>query len=382
METAISPLERARALYDLISGEAQAGELAGRLTDRATQALLDSGLFSMLIARADGGAEAGRAEFFETVEAIAKADGSAGWCLAVCAAAAFVVSSAARPEAKQDVFGEGPVALWTTLLEGARSTEAPGGYRVSGRFGWGSASSFARWVVVNESFQDRYGKPWFRAFVVPKSDVDFDLESWRAMGLEATASVNYAIADKFVPTHRSFEYPLAQSGSSGAFSSLVSARLIQVGFTAFASGVAARALAEITGAAAKTRRLVAEETLAEDRLVQYGMGEHEGRWRAARAHYLSLLGAQDRHIAAHGGADPANALDVQQAAFTLTRAARDLTIFAFDSAGTKVVMRGDPIQRCLRDIFAGLKHATFTPSILARIGKARLGAVAPVARSR
>ena len=33
-------------------------------------------------------------------------------------------------------------------------------------------------------------------------------------------------------------------------------------------------------------------------MVQYGIGEHEGRLRAVRAHYLNLLGAQDRHIAA------------------------------------------------------------------------------------
>ena len=81
------------------------------------------------------GPEASRAEFFETVEAIAKADGSAGWCLSVCAATAFVVSKAARPEAKQEVFGDGPVALWTTLMARAQSTSVQGGYRVSGRFG-------------------------------------------------------------------------------------------------------------------------------------------------------------------------------------------------------------------------------------------------------
>ncbi len=192
------------------------------------------------------------------------------------------------------------------------------------------------------------------------------------MGLEATASVDYAISDKFVPTHRVFEYPLGQNETHGGFSTLASARLNQIGLTAFASGVGARALSEILGVAAKTRRLAGEESLAEDRLVQYGIGEHDGRLRAARAHYLTLLGAQDRHIAAHGGADAAIALGVQQAAFTLTRAARDMTIFAFDIVPAKVVMRTDPIQRCLRDIFAGLKHATFTPNLLARIGKARL----------
>jgi hypothetical protein len=94
MQVATTPLERAKAIYDLISGEARESELAGRLTDRAAQALLDANLF---FARSNGGLEVSRAEFFETVETIAKADGSAGWCLSVCATTAFVVRRPLAP---------------------------------------------------------------------------------------------------------------------------------------------------------------------------------------------------------------------------------------------------------------------------------------------
>ena len=152
------------------------------------------------------------------------------------------------------------------------------------------------------------------------------------------------------------ETPFAFSAQLGVF-------LNQVGLTAFAAGVGDRALSELLAAAPKIRRTVGEGTQADDSVVQYGIGEHEGRLRAARTHYLNLLGAQDRHIAAHGAPSPAISLDLQQAALTLTRAARDMTVFAFDFAGTNVVMRSDPLQRCLRDIFAGLKHASFTPGI-------------------
>jgi hypothetical protein len=48
-------------------------------------------------------------------------------------------------------------------------------------------------------------------------------------------------------------------------------------------------------------------------------------------------------------------------------------VFAFDNAGTTVVLATNPLQRCLRDIFTGLKHAILTPAILGRIGKVRLG---------
>ena len=382
MDVATPSLERAKALYDVISGEARESELAGRLTDRAAQALLDANLCSMLVARSNGGQEASRAEFFETVETIAKADGSAGWCLSVCATIGHVVSKAARAEVKEEVFGDGPVALWASLLPRAQSITIEKGFRVSGRFAWGSGSSLARWVVVTEGLPDRDGKQWFRSYVVPKSDVDCDLESWKPMGLEATASVDYAIGDKFVPTHRTFEFPFAQTETPGAFSAQFGAFLNQVGLTAFAAGVGQRALSELLAAVPTIRRTLGEGSQAEDGVVQYGIGEHEGRLRAARGHYLNLLGAQDRHIAAHDAPSPAISLDLQQAALTLTRAARDMTVFAFDFAGANVVMRSDPLQRCLRDIFAGLKHATFTPGIHTRIGKARLGLGIPVVRLR
>jgi alkylation response protein AidB-like acyl-CoA dehydrogenase len=379
---AIPSLQRATALYDVIDGEARESERAGQLTGRTAQALLDSNLFSMFVARSDGGAEVTRAEFFETVEAVAKADGSAGWCLSLCASQGFVISKAATNEAKREVFGDGPVAFWASLMPRAQSVAAPGGYRVSGRFGWGSGSSLARWVIVTEGLPDRDGKQWFRSYIVPKGEVDCVPGSWTAMGLEATASVDYSISDTFVPAHRCFEYPWMQPETPAAFSTLVAAQVNQIGLTAFASGVAARALAEFLGAAGKISRLIGATTAAEDNFVQHGLSEHDGRLRAARTHYLSLLAAQDRHIAAHGGPSFATALDLQQAALILTRAARDMAIFAFDCAGTGVVMRGDPIQRCLRDIFVGLKHASFTPSLHERIGKARLGLALPVTRAR
>jgi hypothetical protein len=67
------------------------------------------------------------------------------------------------------VFGDDPVALWTSLLPRAQSIAVEAGYRVSGRFGWGSGSSLARWVMVAEGLPDRDDKQWFRAYVVPKT---------------------------------------------------------------------------------------------------------------------------------------------------------------------------------------------------------------------
>lgn len=375
-------VERARALNQLIRREAPESERLGQLTNGVATALLDANLFSALLPEGDGGLGAGRAGFFETVEEVSRADGSAGWCLSVCSAANFSIHKAASHEARQEVFGSGPVALWVSLFPRARSTAVDGGYRVSGSFGFGSGSSLARWVLVAEELPDREGQQWFRGFIVPKEDVDIKIDSWDAMGLRATASVDYTIVEKFVPSHRTFEYPFLQTVGAASFSSQFGIFLNQVGLTAFASGLGARALSELIANAPKTKRLVGEGFQADDNVVQFGIGELEGRMCAARSHFLGLLADQDRYIAAHGAPNPLVTLDFVQAAQTLTRAARDMTLFAYDHSGTGVILSSDPLQRCLRDIFTGLKHASFTPALLTSVGKSRLGLGAPVARGK
>jgi alkylation response protein AidB-like acyl-CoA dehydrogenase len=259
------------------------------------------------------------------------------------------------------------------LLPKANSVEEQGGFCVSGHFSYGSSSSFSRWVMVPSRLTERDGKQWFRAHILPREDVHIKEDSWDAMGLRGTASIDYTIADKFVPAHRTFEYPFLAGENPRNPSAQGLVYDGQPGLVAFASGIGFRALSELLAAAPKTKRLLAEGMQADDNAVQFGIGELEGRLRAARTHYLALVAGPDEAIAEGRAPDPASALDLHQAAQTLTRAARDMTVFAFDNAGTTVVMATNPLQRCLRDIFTGLKHAILTPAILGRIGKVRLG---------
>jgi alkylation response protein AidB-like acyl-CoA dehydrogenase len=367
------PLDRARAISRLIDEEALAGERLGRLTDKVVAALLKANLFSIRLPQEDGGLGGTGVELFEATEEIARADGSAGWCMLISNAVGTFVHTGADLKARREVFGNGPVACWATLLPKAKSAEVEGGFCVSGNFAWGSSSSLARWVLVAEPLSDRDGEQWFRAHLLPKEDVEIKEDSWDVMGLRATASVDYVISDKFVPAYRTFEYPFLSDGNPRHASALGLIELGRPGMAAFASGIGFRALAELIASAPKTKRLLAEGMQSDDNLVQFGIGELEGKLRAARGYYLDLVAEQDEAIAKGRQLNPDRTLDMMQALQTLTRAARDMTVFAFDNAGTTVVYATNPLQRCLRDIFTGLKHGIVTPAILGRIGKVRLG---------
>lgn len=365
-----SPVERARAISGVLRSEALAGEKLGRLTDAAAEAILSHNLCSTMVPPEAGGLGASRLAFFEATEAVARADGSAAWCVGLCNGVNVFVHRGASAELRQEVFGAGPVSCWASLLPRGRSEPADGGFRLTGAFGWGSGSSISSWVVVTAPLADRNGFQWFRAHVVPKADVQLKEGSWDVMGLRATHSVDYDI-DAFVPAHRTFEYPMASEANPGGVFGREGTLLAQMGMVAFASGVAQGALAELIALAPKTKRLLVEGVQADDNAVQFGIGELEGRLRAARAWYVELVSELDTAVAE--GRTPAVGLDLLQAAQTLTRAARDATVFAFDNAGTTVVYASHPLQRAVRDLFTGLKHGQLTPAILGRIGKVRLG---------
>jgi alkylation response protein AidB-like acyl-CoA dehydrogenase len=368
-----APLERARGLAELISADALEGERLGRLTDRVIQAMLDARLFSMFLPASVGGDACSRMEFFETVEETARADGSAGWCLSVCSSIADFTYRGASEQAVAEIFGGGPDTVWTSLLPRATSTPVQGGFQVKGAFNMGSGSAIAGWVVIPAPIEERDGAQWFRGHIIPKAQVRILPNSWDVMGLRATTSIEYVIDDLFVPSHRTFEYPFLDKHAGGGVSAQYGGRLNQIGLTAFACGVAQRSLAELLATAPKTQRTGAQNTLADDPVVQHGLGEHEGRLIAARTQFRSLLCEHDRQMGAQGGISLELNTDTAQAAQMLTQAARDMAIFAFDYAGTGVIFAANPVQRCLRDIFTGLKHPHFTHSVLTGVGQARLG---------
>jgi alkylation response protein AidB-like acyl-CoA dehydrogenase len=363
---------RAAALFDLISGEAEAADRLGRLTDPVIQGLHGARLFEIMIPERYGGWGAAAVALFEATEEVARADGSAAWCLSMCNMMNRTAFLGLPPEGRDEMFGHGPTACWAALRPGAACTPDGDGFRVSYAGAYGTGSAVSDWVQV-VSYVGEVGAGQYRGFVIPKAEVEIKAGSWDVMGLRATASIDYSINDVFVPARRSWTYGWTARGWSGPLAPLQQLQLNAIGLAGFASGVARRAQDELIALALKTKRGAGEGLQAEDHMVQFGIGELDGRLRAARTHILALVARFDERAASGDPTTPDDDLEISQATHTLARAAREMVIFAFDHASTSVVYARAPLQRCLRDIFTGLKHYAFTPSLLGRIGKARLG---------
>src|SRR5262252_2135051 len=98
--TAVDYLGRAKALGPMIAGSAAEIERARRLPQPLVEAMIDAGLFHMLLPRAYGGGEVQPVAFVEVLEEVARHDASTAWCLGqtgVCAmASAYLEAGPAR----------------------------------------------------------------------------------------------------------------------------------------------------------------------------------------------------------------------------------------------------------------------------------------------
>lgn len=74
------PVLRAREIGPILSRNAAAGEAGRALTAEAHEALVSAGMFGLTRPRSLGGSEVDLLTFVRAIGAVARADGSAGWC--------------------------------------------------------------------------------------------------------------------------------------------------------------------------------------------------------------------------------------------------------------------------------------------------------------
>src|SRR5438132_12507009 len=131
-------LARVQQLAPAPHEHAARGEQERHLMDPVVEALQDAGLYHMLVPRSLGGLQVDPLTLYQVVEAVARVDGSTGWCLFIngCApiSAAFLGAEAAaaiyRPHTHTIMSG-------TTFPRG-RAIPCPGGYRISSRGAYAS----------------------------------------------------------------------------------------------------------------------------------------------------------------------------------------------------------------------------------------------------
>ena len=194
-------LERVQGILPLIADEALAAERLRRLTDRQITAIEDTGVFRMMVPAAYGGLELDVDTFLEVGLALGSADVSAAWVTTFLIEHNWMFCQ--FPEAFQKELYAGPdwVLAPAAIAPTGRATKVDGGYRLSGRWSWGSGTMHGTWVILGMLIENEAGIPDVRFLAAPIEDIQVD-DVWHMAGMCATGSNDLVADDLFVPDAR------------------------------------------------------------------------------------------------------------------------------------------------------------------------------------
>src|SRR5258708_16664207 len=117
-------IERARALQPLITREADEIERTRRLTEPVVAALIENGLYRVLLPQSLGGTEAPPEIFMQMLEEVAKADASTAWCLGQCSVCAMTAAYL-DPDAANEIFNAPPgILAWGAIAHDVQAVPA------------------------------------------------------------------------------------------------------------------------------------------------------------------------------------------------------------------------------------------------------------------
>ncbi|MET9225295.1 acyl-CoA dehydrogenase family protein [Lentzea sp. NPDC003310] len=353
-------------LHALIRAEAPRAEQDRALTDPVLAALVDHGVHRLIAPKRYGGAELGLPEWSREVQELSRADASTGWT----AMTTTISSSLAwylPLDASEEVFGDPRALIAGTAAPLGRAVETDGGYRVTGRWGWGSAVAYSSWVIGGTLTP--VGP---RLAVYPRADVTIH-DTWHSAGLRATSSHEFSVTEAFLPANRAV-WPIGITpGIEGPITVFPYFSFLAAGVASVCLGVARRAVDEIEALATEKTPQYATTRLAEQTGLQIELAQVEARLSAATAFlHEALSAAWEAALTGSAAPDPLKAR-LRLACSFAAGEATDVTQKAFAAGGGSSVFESSALQRCLRDAHVAAQHTVVSRRMLETYSMLKLG---------
>jgi indole-3-acetate monooxygenase len=339
-----------------------------RVPPHLAQAMKDAGVFGMVLPRSWGAPELDPLTQLRVIEAMAMAEGSAGWCAMIGCDSGYITAFLDEDVARE-MYPDIWVATAATATATGQATPVRGGYRVNGRFPFASGCQHCEWVWVGCNVLENgtvrvnaAGIPETRTCFVRLADCEI-LDTWHTTGLRGTGSHDLAIHDVFVPAERTFSFQdpnlVKRPGPLYAFPLMFIAK-----GAAPALGIARHAIDAVIESAGRkpARRMILGDRaeppklLREEIFVQESVARAETLLGAARAYQFEVVGdlwttlVEQRQPSPH-----------QQARFitsythVVAQCAEAIQLVYKASGGTAVYQTG-ALDRCLRDILTMNQH--------------------------
>jgi alkylation response protein AidB-like acyl-CoA dehydrogenase len=358
------------AVQDVVRAHADDTEDKRRLPDPVVEVLRESGFNRLALPATLGGREAPVREMVKSVEAVARVDGSAGWCAAI--GAGSNVFAGYLPEAgARHVFAD-PDQGNATMFAPTGTVDVKGrGGRLTGRWSFTSNCLHSAWAGLGATVRrDGEAEPLPRVVFVPLAELTVE-DTWNAPGLRGTGSHHVSAGDVVVDLDHSCRLSDRAWPDGTLWRLPIYTVLIPV-LAAVPIGIARGALDEVFRLAREGRN-ARRGQLSDDPIGMAELAIADTDLRAIRAALLDAL--DEAHACAECG-DPVNRQLQSRILLTAMRScdvAVEVTSIAHALGGAAAVYAGSRLLRALLDVQTGRQHQLFGHQHRPAIGAALAG---------
>jgi alkylation response protein AidB-like acyl-CoA dehydrogenase len=340
--------------------------------------MAETGFFSLWLARALGGPELNTVDYLRVIEELSRADGAVGWC-AMVSAGYSRLSGYLDDGVAREIFGDGSTIVAGTINPTGKAIVVPGGFRVSGRWSYGSFIGHSTWTVGSSVIHDNEGPrrgpdgaPDMRLMLFPTSAVEI-IDTWRVGGLRGTGSHDFHVTDLFVPDDHAIAAFTAKPVRPGT---LYAAPFITVFAMAIASvplGIARAAVEAFIALAEAKTPMGGTSRLRDKASAQADVGKAEALLRSARAFLVES--AHDIWNAVEAGDMPSlpQRATARLAAAQAAAASAQAVDLLYNAAGGTALYESNLLERCFRDVHATTQHMGTSSANFELSGRVLLG---------
>jgi alkylation response protein AidB-like acyl-CoA dehydrogenase len=336
-----------------------------------------AGFYRLFVAERSGGLEVPPRLAAEVFEALAEGDAACGWVAFIGATTGLAL--ARMPDATvREVLAPPEVLIAGVFAASGKAVKVDGGFRVNGRWQWGSGSPNADWIgggctlfEDDRPLTNSAGVPRNHMLLFRAADVH-SLDTWHSSGLRGTGSTDFAVHDVFVPEGRASGYLVKDLPDRPLFR-FPQFALLAHGVAAVTLGIARSSIREFVRIACEKKRYGASVTLAHHAHAQIEVAQAEARLRSARSFFYEAietawsLAVEGRPVSIE------MRRDMRLATTHAVQASIQVVDAMYTLAGGSAVYESSPLQRQLRDVHVASQHIMVSSNTLETLGQLLLG---------
>jgi alkylation response protein AidB-like acyl-CoA dehydrogenase len=353
-------------------------EIERRIPPDVSRQMAEAGFYRLNVPAAIGGLEAPPAVSSEVFETLARGDASCAWVAFIGATSGTALASI-PPASAAEIFNRPDMMMTGVFAPTGRAEKVEGGFRVSGRWQWGSGSQNADWVLAGcmlmengEPMLDGQGKPRSHMMILPAGDIEY-LDTWHVSGLCGTGSLDYQVEDLFVPEDRAVGYLPGDDTDLTALYAFPNITFLALGIGAVCMGIARAAIDELVQLALQKKRRGANRTIAHKSSAQSALARAEAGLRSARLMYYDALAKAWESAQARGEVSIEQRRDLRMATTHAVMVSASVVDEMYNLGGGASVYKSSRLQRYFRDIHVATQHIMVGPATLETVGSLLFG---------